>query len=236
MAWMNDYEYDFVTDSASKKNIARSARSTRTHCGKGGAVKFPSDYLSKKELKAMSGQVIEYASLKKPMSWDEFKALPADLKKEYISSIRKNFGAPDKYIAQMLGVSGRTLSLYLNDFGLNAGKDAGNGKRKWKQEEFYAWSSGADMTAECAPVTETDPEINTDSSSMSDKKTEGCSCEKICAVPGSGQLTFTCPADQALNMIGMVLGNKNVKLHVAWNVIEEEESDEARKKEDTEED
>ena len=48
MAWMDEYEWDFVKDSMDKKNIARSASHTRTHCGKGGAVKFPSDYLSKK--------------------------------------------------------------------------------------------------------------------------------------------------------------------------------------------
>lgn len=45
---MTDEKYEFLQDCRDKKITARSARSTRTHCGKGGAVKFPSDYMSKR--------------------------------------------------------------------------------------------------------------------------------------------------------------------------------------------
>lgn len=45
---MNDIEYEFTKDVIEKKITARSARSTRTHNGKRGAVKFPSDYKTKK--------------------------------------------------------------------------------------------------------------------------------------------------------------------------------------------
>lgn len=122
MTWMSDERHFLMQDTKEKKVTARSARHTRTHNGKGGPVKFPSDYLTKKELKAMSGECIKYASLKVPMSWDEFKALPNDLKKEYITSIRDRFDAPDKYIAEMLGVSCHTLGLHLRDIGLGVGK------------------------------------------------------------------------------------------------------------------
>lgn len=236
MAWMNDYEWDFVKDSMDKKNVARSARSTRTHCGKGGAVKFPSDYLTKKELKAMSGEVIQYASLKKPMSWGEFKALPEDLKKEYITSIREKFGAPDKYIAQMFGVSQYTLCLYFKDLGLGAGKSSGNSARKWKTEEFLAWSSGADLEAEVAPVPEEtiEPAADADtfdSSSLSDTEIKeievdrdqscGESFERVCAVPFSGRLTFNCDAEDALNTIRHLIGNKKVSMTVSWDIMED---------------
>lgn len=235
MAWMNDYEWDFVKDSMDKKNVARSARSTRTHCGKGGAVKFPSDYLSKRELKAMSGEVIKYASLKKPMSWGEFKELPDDLKKEYLGFIREKFGAPDRYIAQMLGVAGNTLSLYLKDLGLGAGKACGNGNRKWKTEEFLAWSSGADLEAEVAPVPEEviepeeipvenaeEPEASVDSSSsLSDTEAQCSSCEKVCAIPADGRMSFNCNADDALNTLQLLLRNKKVNLTVSWTVMED---------------
>lgn len=222
---MNEYQWSLVSDSRDKKITARSARAARTHCGKSGAVKLPSDYLTKKELKAMSGECIKYASLKEPMSWEEFKALPDDLKKEYIKSIRERFGAPDKYIADMLGVSGQCFGLYVRDLGLGLGKDAG-ANRKWEKEQFYAWRSGADENAEVAPVAVSEtpeaPETDTASSILSDTATEGSSREKILAVPYDGQLTFTCPADQALNMIGMILGNKNVTLSVTWRVIEDD--------------
>lgn len=234
MAWMNDYEWDFVKDSMDKKNVARSARSTRTHCGKGGAVKFPSDYLTKKELKAMSGEVIKYASLKNPMSWSEFKELPDDLKKEYIASIRAKFGAPDKYIAQMLGVSQYTLCLYFKDLGLGAGKNCGNSGRKWKTEEFLAWQSGANFEAEVAPVPEeviepeefqpddlkNEPETSEDSSSLSD--TESCfSSDVNYAIPADGQMSFKCNADDALNTLRLLLRNNKVVLTVNWTVVED---------------
>lgn len=224
---MNDYEFDFVTDSAQKKNIARSARSTRTHCGKRGAVKFPSDYLTKKEIKAMSGECIKYASLKNPMNWEEFKELPDDLKKEYISGIRERFEAPDKCIAEMFGVCAKTLSLYLADLKCNGGSES-RGRRTWKKEEFYAWIGGADLNADVAPVVEeatVESENATDSSILSDNNTQCVSNEKICATPVDGHMVFECPADQAFNMLGLVLGNTKVRLHVKWEIVRDDDEE-----------
>ena len=48
---MTDERYTFVSDVRDKKRTARGAFNKRTHCGKGGAVKFPSDFMSKKEIK-----------------------------------------------------------------------------------------------------------------------------------------------------------------------------------------
>jgi hypothetical protein len=232
MAWMDEYEWDFVKDSMDKKNIARSASHTRTHCGKGGAVKFPSDYMSKKELKAMSGEVIQYASLKKPMSWEEFKALPDDLKKEYIKWIRDEFDAPDCYIYRMLGVSGRYFGLIMKDIGMVGGSEKGS-RRKWKKEQFYAWAGFADMNTEVKPVQEEtveepdeeavlqDPETTGDFSSLSDTESCGNSFEVVCAVPVSGQMSFNCDANEALNALRLLLGNKNVNLVVSWTVQED---------------
>ena len=50
MAWYTDEQYEMIRDSREKKSIAASAFKQKTHCGKGGRVKFPSDYMSKKEL------------------------------------------------------------------------------------------------------------------------------------------------------------------------------------------
>ena len=175
----------------------------------------------------MSGEVIQYASLKKPMSWSEFKELPDDLKKEYIKSIREKFGAPDTYIAQMFGTSQRTLCMYFKDLGLGLGKHSGASKRKWKTEEFLAWQSGADLEAGVNPVPEetiesdTEPEIPSDSSSLSDEETCGGCCEVNRAVPKNGQMLFTCKAEEALNTIQLILGDKEVELFVEWRIVED---------------
>ena len=54
---MTDEKYTFVTDVAEKKRIARGSFNKRTHNGKGGKVRFPSDYLSNKERNKMNGEI-----------------------------------------------------------------------------------------------------------------------------------------------------------------------------------
>ena len=80
---MKDETYAFISDVKDKKITARSARHTRTHCGKGGRVRFPSDNLSKKELQKMNGECKSFR-LNDPMVWKEFKSMPDDLKITYI--------------------------------------------------------------------------------------------------------------------------------------------------------
>ena len=52
MSKLPDEQWDMIEDSISKKRTAQSARHRRTHCGKGGSVKFPSDYMTKKGVKS----------------------------------------------------------------------------------------------------------------------------------------------------------------------------------------
>ena len=84
MSKLPDEQWDMIEDSISKKRTAQSARHRRTHCGKGGSVKFPSDYMTKKELQQMNGECKSYR-LNDPMMWEEFKKLPDDIKTMYNS-------------------------------------------------------------------------------------------------------------------------------------------------------
>lgn len=227
---MNDIEYEFTQDVIEKKITARSARSTRTHNGKRGAVKFPSDYKTKKEIKAMSGAVITYPSLKKPMSWEAFKNLPDDLKKEYITFIREEFGAPDKYIAEMFGISGKTLTLFLIDLKLNKGRGSA-GRAKWKTAEFDAWRNGEEYLEEI-PVEEPQPIVNTPEeveckveNASDEKNATRCDSTMELAVPATGMLTFDTNVGQALRTIGLLLGNKRAKLTITWEIANETNAD-----------
>lgn len=147
MAWYSDEQYIMIQDSREKKSVAASAFKRRSHCGRGGSVKFPSDYLSKKELKAMNGECIKYASLKKPMTWDDFKKLPDDLKKEYIESLREKFNVPDKEIGEMLGVGYNTVYRWFKCLGLCKGMGSGAKTTTWNKEGWIAWLNGADPNA-----------------------------------------------------------------------------------------
>ena len=90
MALLPDEQYVMISDSIEKKKIARSSHNRKTHCGKGGRIKFPSDYLSKKELKAMNGDVKSY-NLNRSMTWEEFRSMPQDLQIMYIKKLRNEF-------------------------------------------------------------------------------------------------------------------------------------------------
>lgn len=158
MAWMSDEAWEYTQDSIEKKKTARSYHNMRTHCGKRGGMKTASDFMTKKELDAMNGEVILYPNLKQPMTWAEFKTLPDDIKKEYINWIRDTFGADDTSIADMLGVCRSIICKHFKCWGLNKGKSAGGKSRKWDKEKFLAWSHGADPNA----VNETQEEDITD--------------------------------------------------------------------------
>lgn len=149
MTRLPDEQWAMIEDSIDKKRTAASAFKQRTHCGKGGRVRFPSDFKSKKELKAMNGEVKSYR-LNSAMSWDEFKSMPDDLKVAYINGIRERFSAPDKYVAEMFGISQGQFGLYIKDLKLDVELEKG----EWNKEAFLAWVSGADPSM----VKEVEPE------------------------------------------------------------------------------
>jgi len=105
---MTDEKYLFLRDAAEKKNVARSSFNTGKR-GR-GAVKFPSDYMTKKERDALNGEMSTY-NLRKPMKWKEFMSMPEDLQKQYIQWLDQAFNVGDRFLAEMFGVSQKTINL-----------------------------------------------------------------------------------------------------------------------------
>lgn len=133
---MKDEEYFLITDTSEKKNVARSARSRRTHTGKGGKVRFPSDYMTKKELKEMNGDCKTYR-MNSPISWDEFREMPDDLKGTYMKLLRNKFNVPDKYVAEMFHICRDYFSRYCIEHGVPR-KESGS-RSAWDKEGWYSW-------------------------------------------------------------------------------------------------
>ena len=90
---MNDFDYDVKE----KKRIARGA-----FAKKGGSrskrCTLPGDYLSAAEKRKLSTTTVS-VNLKKPMTWKEFKALPTDVKIEYLSYLRDEREALRSWVA-----------------------------------------------------------------------------------------------------------------------------------------
>lgn len=147
---MTDEKYTFITDVAEKKRIARGAFNKRTHNGKGGKVRFPSDYLSNKERNEMNGEVREYR-MNSPITYAEFKKYPDDLKKKYIQRLRDMFDVSDTDIAAMMGVKAKTLNAALVKIDASGGR---RGKRKADYVAFEKWKrdNGA-VPSSCVQLT-----------------------------------------------------------------------------------
>ena len=142
MALLPDEQYVMISDSIEKKKIAHSSHNRKTHCGKGGRVKFPSDYLSKKELKAMNSDVKTY-NLNRPMIWKEFRSMPQDLQIMYIKKLRNEFGVPDIVLCKVMGICKSSFSRAMSDLNLSLGKSAGAKSKQWldseKSSKFYEY-------------------------------------------------------------------------------------------------
>jgi hypothetical protein len=103
MAYFSEEVQDYMEEKREQKKLANGARHRRGRNGKGGAVKFTSDYLTNKQLRAMDGECVTYR-LGAPMGWAEFSRMPDDLKVMYIKKLRKNYNVPDDYLAMAMGV------------------------------------------------------------------------------------------------------------------------------------
>lgn len=199
---MKDETYLFISDSKEKKSVARSACKRVTH---GGPVRLPSDYMTKKELNAMNGEVITYP-MNDPLTWAEFKKLPDDIKCLYIKAVVQRYDVPIANMAEMFGVHHTHLRKELKRIGLAIMR----GKHEWDKEAFYAW-------AHCVPVQkEKAPE------KPAEKPTEGETKPKARLVPMYGEMTFSGKADEALETILAISGGAEATITVSWNLLHKE--------------
>lgn len=237
MAWYSDEEYLFRKDTADKKVTARSARHTRTHCGKGGSVKFPSDFMSKKERDAMNGEC-KYYRMNDPITWDEFKALPDDLKKLYIKNLKDKFNVPNSAFAEMFGVHQSLVGRYFKCLGIS---DSARGRVAWNKEGFLAWRHGVPAEGVRPSETPVDSEetpvepivtvkelapmyplVEMSNNETKETESSNSACtETHCLVPMCGDMTFEGNAHDILRTIGQLLNGKNVHLNVKWDVLED---------------
>lgn len=147
---MTDEEYIFRTECAEKKRTARGSFNRLSHAGKGGRVKMPSDYMTKKERDKMNGEVQSYA-LHCPMKWEHFKRMPDDLKHEYLSAIINKYNPQREALAKMFGITPNTLYVTCREVGISF---QNGGARKGRNDAFWAWVNGATEAKQ-----ETAPEI-----------------------------------------------------------------------------
>lgn len=208
---MTDEKYVFVSEVRDKKRTATGAFHKRTHAGKGGAVKFPSDFMTKKERDAMNGEEKTYR-LNDPMPWEKFCKMPDDIKVMYIKAIRDKFGASDCAIFKMLGISQPYGQRVFKHLGLCSGKRGGYSPSKFDAEGWERWLNGV-------PAQEAD--VQTEAAVESVSIPEAVDpVEKVTPVPYSGMLQYEDSAMNALAAVGCILGDARVRITVRWECVE----------------
>ena len=75
----------------------------------------------------MNGECKSYR-LNSPMTWQEFRSMPDDIKVTYIKLLREKFSCPDSKIGEMMGASKDQVSLMFKKLGLNQGKTKKEGQ------------------------------------------------------------------------------------------------------------
>lgn len=198
---MKDETFLFISDSKEKKSVARSACKKVTH---GGAVRLPSDYMTKKELNAMNGEIETYR-MNDPLTWAEFKKLPDDIKVLYIKALVQRYDVPIANMAEMFGVHHTNLRNLLKEIGCKLPR---RGKHEWDKEGFYAW-------AHCLPVQkENAPE-------KPEEKPTGAKTVTVHlpTAPVRGGVYFTGRADEALASAMKILGEAEAHISVTWELL-----------------
>lgn len=133
---MTDEAYVFISDAREKKSIAVSAHhKVSRHRG----CKLPYEAIPYTQRYKLNGEV-KSMNIDKPMTWDEFKALPDDIKVKYIVRLRDLYHADYPHIARMLGVTDRYLNQVANGLGISSKGDDGKiirNRMTWQQKESW---------------------------------------------------------------------------------------------------
>ena len=78
MSRLTDEQKEFIADCKDKTRTARGSHNKRSHCGKSGGIKFPSDSLTEKQKRAMNGKVVAY-NINEALTDAEFLSQNSDI-------------------------------------------------------------------------------------------------------------------------------------------------------------
>lgn len=169
---MKDAEFLFNQTAKERKRIGRGDYNKKRQGGK--TVRFPSDYLTKKERDSMSGECKTY-DMAKPVGWAAFKQWPEDLQRAYLLGLREKFNVIDSEIAEMFGVTQKTVSNLKARLGISNGKYKRKFKRADEWKEFLL-SDGRQIVKVVEPV-EAKSETETEKPQIAEVQTEAKATE-----------------------------------------------------------
>ena len=134
---MTDVEYILREDARSKKSSGRGVYA-RKRGSKSKSCSLPSDRLTEKQKKELSGEVKTY-NLSVRLSYAEFKQLPPDLMTEYVNRLVRTYGANFSDIAQSMGITRETLGVFRDSHPVFP-KFKPGGRSAWAKSTASEWA------------------------------------------------------------------------------------------------
>lgn len=89
----------------------------------------------------MNGEVQSY-NLNSPMKWAQFKQMPDDIKREYLSSIISKYNPQQAALAEMFGISRNTVCNMFRELGIPFRGNV-SAVRTGRNDAFWAWVNSA---------------------------------------------------------------------------------------------
>ena len=189
---MNDFDFDVMQ----KKQIARGA-SHRKNGSRSKKCSLPHDNYTERMIAKMAGEVQSWR-LNAPMRWAEFKEMPADLQREYITRLRARYDVNYDGLSRMFGVTRNAITCHFRTVGLQEPH-----RRRVTDEAAWArFLSGEDDASD-----ETAPDAGTPAAPVTPaERLDGVESPETSAptnsitplYPGSVEITVTGDANSAL--------------------------------------
>lgn len=119
----------FEQEVRQKRRVAAGARHKKR---RGRGCTLPSDCLTPTQLRRLNGRVVTYR-LDGPMRYRAVLALPEDLRREYLTSLRDGYAVNAQMLAMMLAVSPAQAAELMGRCGLAQGTPDDDALARWEQ-------------------------------------------------------------------------------------------------------
>lgn len=198
---MNDFDYEVIQ----RKRLASQA--SHRKCGsKSKKCSMSTDHMTRKQWEERCGDIVTY-QLGKPMSWDEFKGLPATLQKEYLMDLIHKYSTTASDLARMFGITPQTVTRFCGNPDIGISFIRGKHMSKENRAEFEKFMSGSDVTI--THTRQNEPPMTPAAITSDMNMTQFSLCFEGVIIP-----------EMVTNsIIAMLRPNSNVKLEVMCSVI-----------------
>lgn len=133
---------DFDFDCREKKRIAQNARRMKNG-SKSKKCSLSTDHMTEAQWKKKNGEV-KTMNMNQPVTYEQLKAMPADLQKEYIEKMISRFGCNLTALAKFFGLDAKGISKLCDELHIDRSQ-FGRGVRMSKEQAaaFNQWRDAA---------------------------------------------------------------------------------------------